>query len=304
MNGRLKDEPDSMGLRKWMILAAALIGVVTTGACQPAQDNIVIPTLMVLPSLTPTATETLAPSLTPMNAPTLEPTATELPPTATLILATATVLILPTAETTLDSAMDGGAAGADEIPSASATTTLTNTATRTRTPTLTRTGTATRTQTATMTRTRTQTPTATTTRTPFPTVMLPATITHTPVSTIFTSETGGDEATLASGGGMIVPTMPVSVPAGTFVGTRPPSLTPTPTFTRTPTSNVPPTVGGGQNLTPSTPIGGAPGESDPPPGVTGQPLNTPVAGDPPIVTNPSPTPINPGGVPVDPPAGA
>lgn len=279
----------------------ALGCVAIFGACQPAQDDTVIPTLLVLPTLTPTATHTDLPTLTPLVLPTDEPTEvqTDFPtPTATELTATPT----PTdAEAT--EMVSGLAVGADELegsPTQTATQTLTATSTRTNTSTATRTSSATATRTNTQTATRTYTPSAT--RTPFPTVISPSTITQTPVLSVFTNPSAGDDEVLAPTDAM--PTLPIFIPESTIIAPVTASRTPTATFTRTATSNVPPTLGSGGSVpTASTPSGGAPGESNPPPQFTGLPPNTPSGGEPPIILNPSPTTLSPGGAPVDPPPG-
>lgn len=261
------------------LFAALTLLAAAFAACQPAQPDIVMPTLMVLPSVTPTATHTPSPTLTPlMNITEAEPTLAP-SPTETPTKETQPTLSIRAAET------------------ASETTRVTQTFTSSPTRTSTSTSSPSRTPTNTVTRTPSPTMTAsntsTATRTPTPTLPLPATVTPTVIITRIVQpphtgedpQIGGINTTLQPR-----PTLSIPVPHASIIPTSTPSMMPTLPATSTPSSGQPPTLGV-TNVIVMTPVSGAPGESQPPPGAgLGLPTALPPAViNPPIPVNPSPT---------------
>jgi hypothetical protein len=86
------------------------------------------------------------------------------------------------------------------------------------------------------------------------------------------------------------PTLPIPIPPASIIPTSTPSMMPTVPATSTPFSAQPPTLAATAIIV-ATPVSGAPGQSQPPPGA-GSGLPTappPVMINPPIPVNPSPT---------------
>lgn len=254
------------------VVTALMFLAVTLAACQPAQSDIVMPTLMVLPSVT----HTEAPTLTPLvnlteadSTPTTAPTET---PTSAAQLARSIDVTETASETAIFTPTF--------TPSPTRTSTSTHTTTRTSTSTATRTATATASVTA----------SKTVTRTPIPTLPLPATVTPTVIITRIVQpphagedpQIGGVSSTMQPG-----PTLPIPIPPASIIPTSTPSMMPTIPATSTPSSGQPPTLAV-TSMVAVTPVSGAPGESQPPPGA-GSGLPTAL---PPAVINP-PNPVNP-----------
>jgi hypothetical protein len=240
-----------------------------------------MPTLMVLPSVTPSVTHTTAPTLTPLvNITQAEPTITQ-SPTET-----------PTNESQATRSIRIGERASETTGfTPTFTSSPTRTPTSTSSPTRTVTNTATRTPSVTITASLMASGTAT--RTPVPTLPLPATVTPTVIITriVQPPHTGEDPQI----GGINTtfqprPTLPIPIPSVSIIPTSTPSMMPTLLATSTPSSGQPPTLGV-TNVIVMTPVSGAPGESQPPPGAgLGLPTALPPSViNPPIPVNPSPT---------------
>lgn len=176
-----------------------------------------------------------------------------------------------------------------------------STASPTRTPTSTgrptRIFTNTATRTASATASASMTASSTLTRTPIRTLPLPATVTPTAIITwIVPPLHAGEDPQIGGISSTAQPasTLPVPLPPASIIPTSTPSLTPTFAASPTPSLEQPPTLAA--TIIVVTPADGAPGESQPPPGVEVglTAVLPPVVVNPPSPVNPSPTPIDAG----------